>query len=1424
MAEKITEEKLRRNPIEKANPLSRLFFWWTLGLFKKGARNGITADDLYTTLASDKSETLTDNLERAWGDELKKLKVNENNQSNVDNRKAKSPKPSLLRAIIKTFWVKYAIIGVFQVIEQVVLFNLQPIIQGWVISFFGAKNKNSMTQSEALSWATALIIVTLGITFSMHHMNFFGQILGMRIRVACCSLIYRKSLKLSKPALDETPAGQVVNLLSNDVNRFDLLPVFVNYLWITPIQIIVIGYIIWRSIGIYTLVGYGVLFLITIPMQGYVGVVTGKLRNLTAKLTDRRVQLMSELIAGIQVVKMYAWEIPFNKIVTQTRLNEIKQIHRANNIRGLYSSLSEFTQKAMLFMTLVIFIMVDDNPISPGITFQISIYYSTLQLLMTIFFPISIISLIQAIVAVKRIEEFLLLEEVKENENACLEIKESKKAEVDNEKEKKSPPGAVVVELNKVSANWKFGQLPPTLCDVTLKINGGELCTLVGPVGSGKSSLLNLLLQELPIGAGTVGLFQFPRGESADARSKSGFIQDNPEMKISYASQDPWLFTGTVRENILFGLDYDKARYEEVSKVCSLLRDFKQLPDGDMTIVGERGASLSGGQRARVNLARAIYRQADLYLLDDPLSAVDARVARRLFKDCILEYLKGKTRILVTHQLNYLKQADTIAVLERGSIKGQGTFDTLTKTSSVLNDMLKALEKNKEEEKTETVVISPSKKALETPDTENASENGNFFRRIKTRMSQISIRSQDSYKFMVNEDIEDVNAKNALPDEVMGTGFISKEIYFRYFREGGGIIGVTLLAFMFIVTTTASIGVDQWMTYWTTLETFRPCIHSSGGFCQSAEHESKSLVNNTIFTPLLDADGLLPTNTAVYIYLTLLITFVTLSMSRCYFLILVGMRAARRLHNLMFANVLRATMYFFNTNPSGRLLNRFSKDVGAMDDLLLQFIIEAFLILMEVMGILINIISVNYWMIVLTAIVGIIFYFLMIFYLRSAQDVKRLEGIAKSPVLSHVCTTLNGLTTIRSRGQDVQVMLRKEFDRYQDEHTGAWYLVIASGTAFGFSIDLIACTFIAVLCFLLILINPENTFGASVGLAISQSLALTGMLQHGVKQATQVQSQMTAVERIIQYTDLPKEGPIESSKPLPENWPSSGRMQWKNVYLSYKEGDPPVLKNIDLMIEPGWKVGVVGRTGAGKSSLISALFRLVDDGLQGQIIIDDIDTKTIGLQDLRSNISIIPQEPVLFSETLRYNLDPFDKYTDKDIWDALREVELSDLVLDQWVTEGGTNFSVGQRQLICLARALLRNNRILVLDEATANIDSRTDELIQQAIRSKFANCTVITIAHRLNTIINSDRVLVMDGGCVAEFDTPYELLVKKPDSIFAKMVEQTGPTMTSKIIKEVMESHKQKTDIPPSAQVDDTNPPDNNSPTHESSSDNTKL
>ncbi|XP_043284009.1 probable multidrug resistance-associated protein lethal(2)03659 isoform X2 [Venturia canescens] len=1284
--------------------------------------------------------------------------------------------------------------------------------EGLVVRYFsGDETSEVPTRTEVLCYAGGLVLASLGVTFIMHHTNLCAQQIGMRVRVACCSLIYRKLLRLNKLALNETAAGQVVNLLSNDVNRFDTLPLYLNLIWIMPIQLIVVGYIMWQSVKVSTLVGIGSLLLLAVPIQSYLSRVSSTLRSSTAQLTDRRVQLMNELIAGIQVVKMYAWEKPFEFIVSHTRASEIGVIIKSSFIRGFYLSIMVFTERTTLFLTLASFVLMG-NGLPAHVSFSLATYFNILQMTTAIWFPQALILCGEARISINRLENFLLLDEV-------LTIEDEKRSLASRTKSASRqtvPLAPVRIEFHRVSANWISGILPPTICDVSMRISGGDLCALIGPVGSGKSSILNIVLRELPLGAGTVRLIQDQDNKLNQEQWRRGFVVDNPNLTVSYASQDPWLFGGSVRENILFGQPFDKKRYQEVTKVCSLLRDFGQFPEGDMTIVGERGAALSGGQRARINLARAVYRRADLYLLDDPLSAVDSRVGRQLFKNCILNYLRGKTRILVTHQLQFVRHADTIVLMNRGAVKQQGSWNELMNSSCDFKELISRMEEEKKEtaEVEETILDETCSTPEDTGGIQNPQrvEKCMSFRdaqritnesgakevvndrkfvpptAIQLRSTSVvsqasSIRSQDSFSMPNDDDVVFEAGHGSDKQETMMTGRMSSRVYVQYFRAGGGIITLTILFLNMIVAQIATSGTDYWLSYWTNIEAVRMSLHDPSMKITSKQY--KSVVNDTVFSyfNLLDDDGLLPTHYAIYIYTFCIVACIILTLTRSFLFMNICMKAGRSLHNRMFMSVLETTMKFLNANPSGRTLNRFSKDVGAMDELFPKAMLEALQIFFVMIGILVMVAVVNNWMVIPMVIIAVAAYFIRIFYLNTAQDIKRLEGVAKSPVFSHVSATLSGLTTIRSSGKDIQGMLRKEFDSCQDTHTGAWYLYIVASCSFGLILDIISCIFVACVCYSFILIDPGNSFSGYVGLAISQSLILTGMLQYGVKQSTEVQSQITSVERILQYTDLPKEAPTTSRQPPPATWPERGRIEMKHVFLKYNDHDPPVLKDLNVIIEPGWKIGVVGRTGAGKSSLLSVLFRLFGEGLEGEIKIDDLDTSSIGLQELRSSMSIIPQEPVLFSESLRYNLDPFGKYPDPALWDALREVELEDALLDQKVNEGGSNFSVGQRQLICLARAILRNNKILVLDEATANIDARTDALIQKTIRSKFAECTVITIAHRLNTIIDSDRVLVMGDGKILEFASPYELLFVKENSHFSQMIRQTGETMAKNLM-----------------------------------------
>ena len=1087
-----------------------------------------------------------------------------------------------------------------------------------------------------------------------------------------------------------------------------------------------------------------------------------------------------------KVIKMYAWEKPFAAIVKGIRAAEMQNIRFATFVRAIYLSFVVFTSRTVLFLTLLAFVLMG-NSLRPDITFTLATYFEVLQFSFAFFFPQALILAGESMVSIGRLENFLLLDEWQDegssptqaHHNGFLKFKKKKKKDAKQTVEvismtngcqnavsnnAKESVGVSVI-LEGASANWVPQQLPPTLCNVSMEVRSGELCALVGPVGSGKSSILQLILKELRLGSGRLKIQSKPIEDTQ--QNQQGYIVGVPNLRISYASQEAWLFSGTVRDNILFGQPYNRERYVAVTRACALTTDFQQLPHGDMSHVGDNGASLSGGQKARVNLARAVYRHADIYLLDDPLSAVDARVAKHLFEKCIQKYLGGTTRILVTHQLQFVKQADTIVVLDRGSVTMQGSYQQLSNSNKNFTEMIDDIQTTTEAKKQSVIIDSSSKRP---------SIDKGVGRSILARASVTSMASSVvSYDYDGNEGSPDSEA------EIIASGRIPGKVYKEYFRSGGNHFTLTMLVLAFIVSQAVTSGTDYWMSYWTNLETVRRTM-VNGSY--ELNRQYSYMFNDTFLSSMfpLDKYGLLPTDCAIYVYAFCIVSVILTVMGRNIFFMSVCSTASRELHNSMFSNTLRSMMSFFHRNPAGRILNRFSKDVGAMDEILPRVMLEAIQIFLVISGVLVMVVIVNHWMLIPLAVLAVLFYYLRLLYLRTAQNIKRLESVAKSPVFSHINATLKGLMTIRASGPNIRETLSKQFDHLQDVHTGAWHMAIVIPIAFGLLLDIIACLFIACICFSFILLDTGNTLGGNVGLALSQAWIIIGTLQHGVKQSSEMVAQMTSVERIQQYTKLPMEGEWHSDNPPPQNWPAEGRVSLRNVNLSYDKNEPPVLKNLNVTIEPGWKVGVVGRTGAGKSSLISALFRLFAEGMDGEIKIDGIDTSTLGLHELRSQIAIIPQQPFLFSESLRYNLDPFNSYDDMALWSSLRQVELNNLILDHTVAHGGNNLSIGQRQLICLARAILRNNRILMLDEATANIDSYTDALIQKTIRTRFSGCTVITIAHRLHTVIDSDRIIIMDAGRIVEFGCPHELLRDKPNGIFSQMVDNTGVTMAQSL------------------------------------------
>ncbi|XP_075146932.1 putative multidrug resistance-associated protein lethal(2)03659 [Haematobia irritans] len=1349
--------ELPQNPYERTNIVARLCFWYTLPTFFKGRKKTLDTKDLYRALNEHKSESLGDEMCKSWQKEL--------------DKKANSKKqPSLMRATIRVFGLRFALLGLLLFLLELGLRTAQPLFLMGLIAYYS--NGENKIETAYLYAAGVILCSAFNVMFT--HPYMLGTMhVGMKIRVAMCSMIYRKSLRLSKTALGSTTAGQVVNLISNDVGRLDLATIFIHYLWVGPMETCLITYLMYAKIGIAAV--FGVAFMMMfIPLQGWLGKKTSVLRLRTALRTDERVRMMNEIISGIQVIKMYAWEYPFGKIVAYARKKEINSIRHSSYIRGILLSFIMFLTRVSIFLSLVGFVLLSKT-LTAEIAFVITAYYNILRTTMTVFFPQGISQLAETLVSIKRIQNFMLYEETDvvdksvdyinyDGSNQSTVIKQDDRIMEEDDAEKQplvSNGHATLSEagiiISKVKAKWDPSATEYTLDDVNLRVQPGTLVAIIGTVGSGKSSLIQSILGEL--------------------KPECGSIKVNGTF--SYASQEPWLFTGTVRQNILFGQPFDRRRYNSVVKKCALERDFELLPYGDKTVVGERGASLSGGQKARISLARAVYRKTSIYLLDDPLSAVDTHVGRHLFDQCMRGFLRDNIVVLVTHQLQFLQSADQIVIMDKGRVSAVGSYESLRESGHDFAQMLADPERE------------------ESMETKTRSRSGS--RIIDRQNSEASISS-----------VADSTLDETPPqvEETQEEGKIGLDLYKKYFKAGGGFfMFFVMVLFCILSQGLASCG-DYFLSYWVnkkgSVEAERKVYEVS-----SLNHTSNNTTSDPFdmstsshhleseFSKLLEQYGIHvdPEMLDIYIFTTITVATIIVTVTRSFLFFNVAMRASQNLHNSMFRGITRATMYFFNTNPSGRILNRFSKDMGQVDEILPSVMMDVIQIFLSLFGIVAVISVVNPLYLLPTSLLAIVFYNLRTFYLKTSRNVKRLEAITRSPIYSHLGASLTGLSTIRAFG--AQRVLIKEFDNYQDMHSSAFFLFICTSRAFGYWLDCFCVIFIAIITLSFFIFSPEN--GGDVGLAITQAMGMTGMVQWGMRQSAELENTMTAVERVVEYDDIEPEGELESpaDRKPPKTWPEEGKIIFDELSLRYFP-DPKsdyVLKSLSIVIKPREKVGIVGRTGAGKSSLINALFRL--SYTDGSIIIDSRDTKTMGLHDLRSKISIIPQEPVLFSGTMRYNLDPFDEYTDHKLWKALEEVQLKEVVSDlpnglqTKISEGGANFSVGQRQLVCLARAILRENRILVMDEATANVDPQTDGLIQTTIRYKFQHCTVLTIAHRLHTVMDSDKVLVMDAGQVVEFGSPYELLTESEKNVFQGMVKQTGKTTYENLLKIAQKAHE---------------------------------
>ncbi|KAF7552016.1 hypothetical protein G7046_g7549 [Stylonectria norvegica] len=1189
----------------------------------------------------------------------------------------------------------------------------------------------------------------------------------------------------TKEILDDEQAnlGTIINLMSVDSFKIAEITAYLHFLCAAaPTQLIVAVILLWQVMGLSAIPGIIVMvFLLPINYGLARGFSVTSKRILAA--TDKRINITNEVLQNIRIIKYFAWEQRFGRLIDEKRQVELKALRSRFLVWAVAVAIWNSVPVLITFFSFLVYTMFEGKPLKPSVAFTAISLFMLLRVPLDQFGDM-FAHVQEAKVSIDRVEEFLLEEETEKyvqlgldnvDENGISRIGFKSSTLIWGGKDSIAEDGSRAFRLMDMNVDFKLGKLN----------------IIAGPTGSGKTSMLMGLLGEMTLIEGKI---YCPGGRSRED------VHPDPQTgltnTIAYVAQAAWLVNANIKDNILFSTPLDEQRYRDVIVACALERDLQILDNGDETLVGEKGITLSGGQKQRISLARALYSNSAHLLLDDCLSAVDSHTAQWIFSNCIKgPLMKKRTCILVTHNVQLcVPSSDYVVLLENGRIDYQGPSHEAIASGKL----------GEEIQKSRPASANPSRVPSRVP-----SSVGDDDTMVNGRGDAID--GVDSSK---NNNAKK-KQKNDAMEEGKATGSVKWPVMKHYLQSMGTWWFWIVAFFVFTTQQLSTVATNFWVREWAN----QYVTESKGTGDAAAQFYTAGTVSKTAFSHVvrlgnmvsqesaITAEGQQPLNQGNYdvnvmYYLTVLAAIgfagALAALIRDLWLFLGSLTASKRIHNHLISSITRARFKFFDVTPLGQLMNRFSKDLEAVDQEIAPVaigVISCGLSIVMTVGL---IAFITPLFLIAAFFISILFYFVGVFYLRASRDLKRLESVQRSPLFQQFGETLSGMTTIRAYGEERR-FIRDNLDKINTQ-TRPFIYLWACNRWLAFRADLLG-DLVSFFAGVFIIISLRKIDPGAAGISLSYALGFTESVLWLVRLYAINEQNMNSMERIKEYLDVEQEADavIEDNRP-PKSWPGDGSVEFVNYTTRYRKELDPVLKNISLKINPREKVGIVGRTGAGKSSLALAIFRALEsDG--GKILIDDLDISTIGLQDLRENITIVPQDPTLFYGTIRSNLDPFDTYEDEQIFAALRRVQLigpdepstvpptptqasssptstsgtnKNVFLDLLspVTESGSNLSQGQRQLLCLARAMLKSPTVLVMDEATASIDYATDSKIQETIRELTG--TVITIAHRLQTIVDYDKVLVLDKGELVEFAHPWEL-ISDTKGTFRSMCEMSG-------------------------------------------------